>query len=233
MRPFRWPAADCGVSTKLLVPFDGYLPVSSHQWLDSLGPRPTFDAQANLPPLPSATSLGICFDRKRFANFSAVFSLIFSIGATSTRARRRSLRRWRRQRRPRCRQSTSPRVLLPAAYVKATAAATLVRFAAAAVVCGPAAVMSHLSSAAQTTVLLMILLLYLADVPRVLAMPSRVYLARGLTGRVECPVDANPPATLILWSRNGRTIDVTDTTLTGSRSVSQLNVLPMLYEWSM
>jgi hypothetical protein len=46
--------------------------------------------------------------------------------------------------------------------------------------------------------------------PRVVGLTSRVFLARGLTGRLDCPVEANPPATLILWSRNGLMIDDDD-----------------------
>jgi len=41
-----------------------------------------------------------------------------------------------------------------------------------------------------------------ADLPRVTGLPPRVYLARGLTGRINCPVDANPPVTIILWAKD-------------------------------
>ena len=41
------------------------------------------------------------------------------------------------------------------------------------------------------------------DLPRVTGLPPRVYLARGLTGRIDCPVDANPPVTIIIWAKNG------------------------------
>ena len=46
-----------------------------------------------------------------------------------------------------------------------------------------------------------------ADLPRVTGLPPRVYLARGLTGRIDCPVDANPPVTIILWAKNGVMVD--------------------------
>lgn len=39
-----------------------------------------------------------------------------------------------------------------------------------------------------------------------------MYLPRGMMGRIECPVEANPPVTLILWSKNDRLIDVTQMT---------------------
>jgi len=46
------------------------------------------------------------------------------------------------------------------------------------------------------------------DVPRVLPLPIRLYLANGLTGIVECPVDANPPVTRVTWAINERLIDI-------------------------
>jgi len=48
------------------------------------------------------------------------------------------------------------------------------------------------------------------DLPRVTGLPPRVYLARGLTGRIDCPVDANPPVTIILWAKNGVMVDDDD-----------------------
>ena len=61
----------------------------------------------------------------------------------------------------------------------------------------------------------LILSLYLAylcmfaDLPRVLSMPVRIYLPKGMAGRILCPVEANPPVTLIVWTRNERVIDFT------------------------
>jgi len=48
------------------------------------------------------------------------------------------------------------------------------------------------------------------DLPRVTPLPPRVYLARGLTGRIDCPVDANPPVTIIIWAKNGKMVEVDD-----------------------
>lgn len=48
--------------------------------------------------------------------------------------------------------------------------------------------------------------------PYVVNMPVQMYLPRGMMGRIECPVEANPPVTLILWSKNDRLIDVTQMT---------------------
>jgi len=49
---------------------------------------------------------------------------------------------------------------------------------------------------------------FLVDMPRVLNMPTRVYLPRGMLGKIECTVDANPPVTLIIWTKNDRILDV-------------------------
>ena len=52
--------------------------------------------------------------------------------------------------------------------------------------------------------------IFVVDLPRVTGLPPRVYLARGLTGRIDCPVDANPPVTIILWAKNGVMVDDDD-----------------------
>lgn len=38
----------------------------------------------------------------------------------------------------------------------------------------------------------------------------RIYLARGLTGRVSCPAEDDPPHRLVIWSRGGRVIQSSD-----------------------
>jgi len=38
-------------------------------------------------------------------------------------------------------------------------------------------------------------------------MPERLYLPRGLMGRIECPVESNPPRTVVVWSKEGRMLD--------------------------
>ncbi len=48
----------------------------------------------------------------------------------------------------------------------------------------------------------------LPDLPRVLNMPLQIYLPRGMEGRLTCPVEANPPVTLTVWTLNERQIDV-------------------------
>jgi len=35
-------------------------------------------------------------------------------------------------------------------------------------------------------------------------MPARLYLARGLLGRIDCVVESNPPHTVIVWSKDWR-----------------------------
>jgi len=47
-----------------------------------------------------------------------------------------------------------------------------------------------------------LLWLVISDRARVLSMPSRIYLPLGMTGRIDCPVEANPPVTLIQWSKD-------------------------------
>ncbi len=54
-------------------------------------------------------------------------------------------------------------------------------------------------------------LLVLADLPRVLNMPVRLFLPRNMEGHIKCPVEANPPFTLIVWTKNERAIDFTHT----------------------
>ena len=53
-----------------------------------------------------------------------------------------------------------------------------------------------------------VVLFLLADYPRVLSMPTRMYLPRGMTGRIDCPAEANPPVTLTVWSKDERTLDL-------------------------
>ena len=38
-------------------------------------------------------------------------------------------------------------------------------------------------------------------------MPERLYLPRGMMGRIDCPVESNPPLTRIVWSKGGRVLD--------------------------
>lgn len=41
------------------------------------------------------------------------------------------------------------------------------------------------------------------DSARVVNMPSVIYVAIGLPGFIRCPVDANPPVTLVKWKKDG------------------------------
>ena len=38
-------------------------------------------------------------------------------------------------------------------------------------------------------------------------MPSHIYLPKGMMGRIDCPVESNPPLTLIRWFKENRQID--------------------------
>lgn len=46
--------------------------------------------------------------------------------------------------------------------------------------------------------------LYLVPDPaRVVNMPPVIYVAISLPGFIHCPVDANPPVTLVKWKKDG------------------------------
>lgn len=50
--------------------------------------------------------------------------------------------------------------------------------------------------------------LFVSDLPRVLSMPSRIFLPLGMTGRIDCPVEANPPVTIIQWFKDDQLLDL-------------------------
>ena len=41
------------------------------------------------------------------------------------------------------------------------------------------------------------------DPARVINMPAIIYVPRKLPGVIRCPVDANPPVTLVKWEKDG------------------------------
>ena len=41
-------------------------------------------------------------------------------------------------------------------------------------------------------------------------MPVETYLGRGLAGRLDCVVDANPPVSHVVWTKNERPLDAAD-----------------------
>lgn len=45
--------------------------------------------------------------------------------------------------------------------------------------------------------------LFFPDPARVVNMPPDIYVAIGLPGFIRCPVDANPPVTLVKWKKDG------------------------------
>ena len=49
---------------------------------------------------------------------------------------------------------------------------------------------------------------FVVDRPRVVNMPERLYLPRGLLGRIDCHVESNPPLTVIVWTKDGRLMDL-------------------------
>lgn len=52
--------------------------------------------------------------------------------------------------------------------------------------------------------------------------PRAVYLTHGMNDRVDCPAEAQPPSTLIVWSRDG---DVLETTSSRRLSVDKRGAL--------
>ena len=50
------------------------------------------------------------------------------------------------------------------------------------------------------------------DLPVVLNMQPRVYLAKGMLGRLDCPTDANPPVRGVSWTKDGTPLQHEDTT---------------------
>lgn len=60
----------------------------------------------------------------------------------------------------------------------------------------------------SNAIIFALLLLCPLDPPNHLVMAtSRLYVARGMLGRLDCPVDANPPVALTVWSKDERIID--------------------------
>ena len=45
-----------------------------------------------------------------------------------------------------------------------------------------------------------------SDLPRVSKLPADVYVARGLSARLDCPTSANPPVTSVVWSKDDRVV---------------------------
>jgi len=57
-------------------------------------------------------------------------------------------------------------------------------------------------------------------VPPVSSRPlRRTYLGRGLTGRVQCPAEDEPPHRLVIWSRGERVIQLSDNSASSRFSV--------------
>jgi len=47
-----------------------------------------------------------------------------------------------------------------------------------------------------------------ADLPHVLAQSGHIYLTRSLNGRIDCPTDANPAVTHVVWTKDDRPVVV-------------------------
>lgn len=55
--------------------------------------------------------------------------------------------------------------------------------------------------------MLVVMLILFVDLPRVEMLPSRQFLPRGLHGKLDCPVDANPPPYSIEWLKNEKPLE--------------------------
>ena len=47
----------------------------------------------------------------------------------------------------------------------------------------------------------------LVDLPLVLSMTTHLYLPLGMMGRIDCPIEANPGITHIVWTKGGRVVN--------------------------
>jgi len=47
-----------------------------------------------------------------------------------------------------------------------------------------------------------------ADLPHVLAQSGHIYLTRSMPGRVDCPTEANPAVTHVVWTKDDRPVVV-------------------------
>jgi len=56
-----------------------------------------------------------------------------------------------------------------------------------------------------------------SDLPHVLAQSGHIYLTRSLPGRLDCPTDANPSVTHVVWTKDDRTVDDTSAAGTDGR----------------
>jgi len=83
---------------------------------------------------------------------------------------------------------------------------------------------SQLRHRGMSEIVVCVLLLTLLDLPTHLVDARRqIFLPRGMLGRVDCPVDANPPVTLTVWTKDERVIDVTRTTRFTVKGATNVN----------
>jgi|SRR6218665_513068 len=67
------------------------------------------------------------------------------------------------------------------------------------------------------------------DFPKVLSMPSRLYLPQGLMGRIDCPVESNPPLTVIIWHKDSVAIDYTQLRHMKANKEGTLIIKPVIF----
>jgi len=64
-----------------------------------------------------------------------------------------------------------------------------------------------------------------SDLPHVLAQSGHIYLTRSLTGRIDCPTDANPAVTRVVWTKDDRAVVVEGASGNGRIRVSRHGAL--------
>jgi len=56
---------------------------------------------------------------------------------------------------------------------------------------------------------------------------KRIYLARGLKGRIDCSLRADPPYTMIVWTKDAEPLDISTTAaISGSPGERRVNLTP-------
>lgn len=65
---------------------------------------------------------------------------------------------------------------------------------------------------------------FLKDPARVVRMPRETYLPMGMRGKIECPVQAEPPMLYVNWTKDGASLDLEQVLCTVYHQASYLIV---------
>ena len=69
---------------------------------------------------------------------------------------------------------------------------------------------------------------FVSDLPQVLSMPLKLYLPKGMLGRIDCPINANPPTTQVVWIKNEQRIDFSRTSRMKRTNQGLLIISPVM-----